>query len=56
MHYLLLIRTAVLNDNLKTQFKHWYAGIKLGEETKHYWMEAVAVQMPQVLLCSYYTS
>ncbi|CAM3326640.1 hypothetical protein XNC1_p0146 (plasmid) [Xenorhabdus nematophila ATCC 19061] len=41
-HYLLQTRTAVLNGDLKTQFEHWYPGIKLGDKTDHYWTEAVA--------------
>ncbi|CAM3915163.1 hypothetical protein Xentx_02859 [Xenorhabdus thuongxuanensis] len=41
-HYLLQTRTAVLNDDLKTEFEHWYQGIKLGEETEHYWTETLA--------------
>ncbi len=41
-HYLLQTRTAVLNDDLKTQFEHWYRGIKLGDEMEHYWAEAAA--------------
>ncbi len=41
-HYLLQTRTAVLNDDLKARFKHWYPGIKLSEETGHYFTEAVA--------------
>lgn len=32
-HDLLQTRTAVLNHDLKTQFEHWYPGIKLGEDT-----------------------
>ncbi len=41
-HDLLQTRTAVLNDDLKTQFEHWYPGIILGDETEHYWTETVA--------------
>ncbi|MGJ0630234.1 ISKra4 family transposase, partial [Xenorhabdus bovienii] len=41
-HYLLQTRTAVLNDDLKTQFEHGYPGIKLGDETGHYLAEVVA--------------
>ncbi len=41
-HYLLQTRTAVLNDDLKTQFEHWYPGIKLGDETEHSWTEKIA--------------
>lgn len=42
VHYLIQTRTTVLNDDLKTQFEHWYLGIKLGGETEHSWAEAVA--------------
>ncbi|ETS30253.1 hypothetical protein PTE_03592 [Photorhabdus khanii NC19] len=41
-HYLLQTRIAVLNNDLKTRFEHWYPGIKLSEETDHYLSEAVA--------------
>lgn len=41
-HYLIQTRTAVLNDDLKTQFEHWYPGIKLGDETEHSWTEKIA--------------
>ncbi|MBC8954270.1 hypothetical protein Xenpb_03029 [Xenorhabdus sp. PB62.4] len=41
-HYLPQTRTAVLNDNFKKQFEHWHPSIKLGDETEHYWTEAVA--------------
>ncbi|MGJ0630117.1 ISKra4 family transposase [Xenorhabdus bovienii] len=41
-HYLIQTRTAVLNDDLKTQFGHWYPVIKLGDETEHCWTESVA--------------
>ncbi|MBD2798896.1 hypothetical protein ID854_00050 [Xenorhabdus sp. M] len=41
-HDLLQTRIAVLNDDLKTQFEHWYPGIKLGDETEHSWTEKIA--------------
>ncbi len=41
-HDLLQTRTAVLNDDLKTQFEHGYPGIKLGDETEHSWTEKIA--------------
>ncbi len=42
VHYLIQTRTAVLNDDLKTQFEHWYPGIKLNDETERCWTESVA--------------
>ncbi|PHM51779.1 hypothetical protein Xhom_04772 [Xenorhabdus hominickii] len=41
-HYLIQTRMAVLNDDLKTQFEHWYPGIKLGDEAEHSWAEKMA--------------
>ncbi|CBJ81732.1 hypothetical protein XBJ2_1340002 [Xenorhabdus bovienii str. Jollieti] len=41
-HYLLQTRTAVLNNDLKTRFEHWYPGIKLSKETDHYLAEIIA--------------
>ncbi len=51
-HYLLQTRTAVLNDDLKTQFGHWYPGIKLGDEAEHSWAEKMAASMPNGFLWS----